>query len=202
MMNMKILRAFTIAVLSGILFMIPPPAFSDIYTFVDQDGVTHFTNTPTSRKYRLFLREKPSNHASLYIGKGKGSARLNLYDPHIRKAAETHGVDFPLLKAIIKVESDFDSRAVSDKGAVGLMQIMPDNFSHLNLKNPYDPGENIMAGTRYFRRLLDRFGELRLALAAYNSGPDRVERFQSVLSIPETEEYIRKVMKYYTFFKY
>lgn len=201
MIDIKVLRALTIVILLGILFLLPPSAFADIYMYMDQDGVTHFTNMPTSRKYRLFLREKPSNHASLYLGKGGGAARLNRYDLHIREAAKTHGVDFPLLKAIIKVESDFDCRAVSDKGAVGLMQIMPGNFGHLNLKDPYDPGQNIMAGTQYFRRLLDRFGELRLALAAYNSGPDRVERFQCVPPIPETEEYVRKVLKYYTYFK-
>ncbi len=195
------IRVLAIALLAAVLFAVPPPASGDIYMYVDKEGVTHFTNTPASGKYRLFIREKPSNHASLFTGRGRGAAHNSRYDSHIREAAERHGVDFPLLKAIIKVESDFDSRAVSDKGAVGLMQIMPENFGHLNLRNPYDPAENIMAGTLFFRRLLDRFGELKLALAAYNSGPDRVERYRCVPPIPETEAYVRKVMKYYTYFK-
>jgi len=200
-MIMAPIRVLAIALLAAVLFAVPPPVSGDIYMYVDKEGVTHFTNTPASGKYRLFIREKPSNHASLFTGRGRGAARNSRYDSHIREAAERHGVDFPLLKAIIKVESDFDSRAVSDKGAVGLMQIMPENFGHLNLRNPFDPAENIMAGTLFFRRLLDRFGELKLALAAYNSGPDRVERYRCVPPIPETEDYVQKVMKYYTYFK-
>jgi soluble lytic murein transglycosylase len=198
-MGKKILKEGFLAalILGAVFFTTPPPIFADIYMYVDGEGVTHFTNIPNSRNYKLFLRERSSRDVS----SDRSESQLNRYDSHIRLASKTHGVDFHLLKAIIKVESDFDSRAVSEKGAVGLMQIMPENFSLLNLKNPYDPGQNIMAGTRYFRGLLDQFGELKLALAAYNSGPGLVERLGSIPRIPETEEYVRRVMKYYAYFK-
>lgn len=179
----------------------PMPLHADIYMYVDEEGVSHFTNICTSGKYRLFLREKPSQRTPVARWTPGSAEQLNRYDSHILRASKKHGVDFHLLKAIIKVESDFDSRAVSDKGAVGLMQIMPENFSLLNLRNPYDPGQNIMAGTRYFRGLLDQFGELKLALAAYNSGPGLVEKLGSIPPIRETEEYVRKVLKYYAYFK-
>lgn len=188
-------------ILLAAFFAAPMPLHADIYMYVDEEGVSHFTNLPSSGKYRLFLREKPSQCAPVARWNPGSAEQLNRYDSHILRASRKHGVDFHLVKAIIKVESDFDSRAVSDKGAVGLMQIMPENFSLLNLRNPYDPGQNIMAGTRYFRELLDQFGELKLALAAYNSGPRLVEKLGSIPPIPETEEYVRRVLKYYAYFK-
>lgn len=198
-MGKKILKEgiLTALVLAALFFTGPAPVFADIYMYVDKEGVSHFTNIPDSRNYKLFLRERRSRDDA----PDRSGITLNRYDSHIRQASKTHGVDFHLVKAIIKVESDFDSRAVSEKGAVGLMQIMPGNFGLLNLKDPYDPGQNIMAGTRYFRGLLDQFGELELALAAYNSGPGLVERLGSIPRIPETEEYVRKVLKYYAYFK-
>lgn len=198
-MGKKILKEgiLTALVLVTVFFTGPAPVFADIYMYVDKEGVSHFTNIPDSRNYKLFLRERRSRDDT----PARAGIPLNRYDSHIRQASKTHGVDFHLVKAIIKVESDFDSRAVSEKGAVGLMQIMPENFGLLNLKDPYDPGQNIMAGTRYFRGLLDQFGELELALAAYNSGPGLVEKLGSIPRIPETEEYVRKVLKYYAYFK-
>jgi soluble lytic murein transglycosylase len=103
-----------------------------------------------------------------------------------------------LLKAIIKAESDFDAQAVSKKGAMGLMQIMPQNFKPLGLKDPFDPTQNINAGARYFRQLYDRFnGKLALSLAAYNAGPTAVDRYQTIPPYEETEEYVRRVLRYY-----
>ena len=120
------------------------------------------------------------------------------YDHFIMAASERHGIEFPLLKAIIKAESDFNPKAVSKKGAKGLMQIMPFNFKALKINDPFDPWENIMGGTTYFKQLLDRFeGKLKLALAAYNAGPQRVEESGSIPPIKETEEYVRRVIKYY-----
>jgi len=111
-------------------------------------------------------------------------------------------VSFPLLKAIIKAESDFDPHAVSKTGATGLMQIMPENFKPLGISDPFDPRENINAGARYFKQIYDRFkGKLTLSLAAYNAGPTAVDRYQTIPPYEETQEYVRRVMKFYYNYK-
>jgi soluble lytic murein transglycosylase len=109
-----------------------------------------------------------------------------------------------LLKAIIKAESDFNPRAVSKKGAMGLMQIMPENIKAMNISNPFDPLENILGGARYFREMLDRFkGHLSLSLAAYNAGPTAVERYNNQIPpYKETENYIERVLKFYSSYQY
>jgi len=166
--------------------------YADIYMFTDKEGVIHFTNVPTSMRYRLYLKEKSATY----------SIFTDRYDHIIKKASGTYGVDFSLLKAMIKVESNFDPKAVSRAGAVGLMQIMPANFKVLNINDPFDPWENINGGATYFKSLLTLFkGKLPLALAAYNAGPDRVHRGNKIPPIKETEDYVKKVMKYYAVFK-
>jgi soluble lytic murein transglycosylase len=163
---------------------------ADIYMYIDSEGVLHFTNRPTSSNYEVFLKEKPR--------KPKSQLNSNDYDTMIQDAADRYGVSFSLIKAIIRAESGFNPKAVSHKGAMGLMQIMPGNFKSLNLRDPFDPRENIMAGVRYMAILLDRFqGKVPLALAAYNAGPNKVEAYQDIPPIQETEEYVKKVMKFY-----
>ena len=179
----------------GILFTTPLQA--DIYMYIDPDGVVHFTNVPTSSEtdYRLYIKEKRKAHHSRYSEK--------LYDSYIKQAAELNGVAYPLLKAIIKAESDFNPRAVSKKGALGLMQLMPENVKRMNISDPFDPWENINGGARYFREMLDRFqGKLSLSLAAYNAGPTTVERYDyRIPPYRETEDYVEKVLSYYYKYK-
>ena len=185
-----------LAICTIILTAFAPAALADIYRYIDENGVMHFTNAPTSssNEFKLFIRERSKPAPSWYYSEK--------YDDLITKASERFGVSFPLLKAIIKAESDFDARAVSKKGAMGLMQIMPQNFKLLGLKDPFDPTQNINAGARYFKQLYERFkGKLALSLAAYNAGPTAVDRYKTIPPYEETEEYVKRVLKYYYSYK-
>ena len=180
------------------IFICIPSARADIYVFKDNSGVRHFTNVPVSPKYRLYLKSTPNKYLESSLGE-KFSTNLdpNQYDHLILKASLLHDVDFSLLKSIIKVESNFDCYAVSQKGAKGLMQIMPQNFSFLNIRNPFDPEENIMGGTLYFKQMLEKFNKIELALAAYNAGPTTVDKYNGIPPISETKGYVKKVMSHY-----
>ena len=179
-----------------VLLVVVLPVQADIYRYIDENGVMHFTNTPTSsiQKFKIYLKERPR-----VIQQYHSSEK---YDNLISDASERHGVSFPLLKAIIKAESDFDPHVVSKKGATGLMQIMPQNFKPLGIRDPFDPWQNINAGALYFKQMYDRFkGKLALSLAAYNAGPTAVDRYKTIPPYEETEEYVRRVMKYYYNYK-
>jgi len=177
-----------------LFFLCVGSAFADIYLYIDKLGVVHFTNVPTSSKYKLYIKEKPK--------KTRPGVLSKKYDEMIRKAQKKHGVEFYLIKAVIKVESDFDSMAVSKSGAKGLMQLMPDNFKSLAVKDPFNPSQNIMGGTLYLKRLLKRYAhQLPLALAAYNAGPDAVDKYKQIPPYEETQTYVRKVLKLYSRYK-
>jgi len=183
------------------------PVYADIYVYVDKEGVMHFTNVPTSPKYKIYLKDRRSSSSSYDDSSSSSSSSSSLYwtdryDHLINEAAGKYGVPFSLVKAIIKAESNFNPKAVSRAGARGLMQIMPDNFSLLQIDDPFDPWENIRGGTRYFRSLLDRFNwELSLALAGYNAGPQRVVQYNGIPPIRETQDYVKRVKKYYRILK-
>jgi soluble lytic murein transglycosylase-like protein len=186
------LVAFTIALLLLAVF----PVNADIYMYIDDEGVMHFTNTPTSsdHDYKLYIREQPFNSETFHY--------TDKYDDLIGDASDLYDVDSRLVKAIIKVESDFNPRAISKKGAMGLMQIMPENFQRLDIENPFDPKQNIMGGTRYFKQLYQRFnGKLALSLAAYNAGPTAVDQYKSIPPYKETEQYVQRVLSAYRNFK-
>jgi soluble lytic murein transglycosylase len=174
------------------------PLRADIYMYVDRDGVVHFTNAPTASEndYRVYVKEKKVYSSQIYSPQS--------FEDYIRQASDRYGIAFSLLKAIIKAESDFNPRAVSKKGAMGLMQIMPENIKAMNISNPFDPLENILGGARYFREMLDRFeGHLSLSLAAYNAGPTAVERYNNQIPpYKETENYIERVLKFYSSYQY
>ncbi|HKK89953.1 MAG TPA: transglycosylase SLT domain-containing protein [Desulfobacteraceae bacterium] len=177
-----------------VLVLVPGQVPADIYMFVDSSGVVHFTNVPTSPEYKLYIRE---------TGEGAMStAGAGRFDRHILRAAGKFDVEASLIKAVIEAESGFDPKAKSKKGAKGLMQIMPDNYKALGITDPFDPLQNIMGGTRYLKRLVERYnGRLTLALAAYNAGPDAVDRYRAVPPFKETKQFVSKVMHRYTVYK-
>mgnify|MGYP002634058357 CR=1 FL=1 len=169
-------------------------AFADIYRYVDKLGVVHFTNVPTSPNYKLYIKEKRK--------KPLPGVSIKKYDGMIRKAQKKYGVEFFLIKAVIKVESDFNPEAVSKKGAKGLMQIMPVNFKSLAVKDPFNPSQNIMGGALYLQRLLKRYkNKLPLVLAAYNAGPEAVDKYNKIPPYEETQNYVKKVMETYSKYK-
>ena len=193
--NFSCLRDYYTGILCAviILFIAVIPVFADIYMYIDNDGVLHFTNTPTSSDYKIYIKEK----------KLSNTGSIDIYDSFIEEASKRHGVSFPLIKALIKAESNFNPRAVSKAGALGLMQIMPKNVNALKISDPFNPLENIMGGTRYFRQMLEKYeGKLQLALAAYNAGPNMVDNYNGIPPLKETQNYVKKVMEYYSYFKH
>jgi soluble lytic murein transglycosylase-like protein len=166
-------------------------AGGQIYTFVDSRGVTHFSNVPNDPRYVAIPRPrrhpKPSPRAPQYVG----------YDGLILLTALEHDVPPGLVKAVIAAESLFDADAVSRKGAQGLMQLMPKTASKLGVADPFSADQNVRGGVRYLREMLDRYGDMQRALAAYNAGPTAVDRYQGIPPYPETRAYVQRVMTYY-----
>jgi soluble lytic murein transglycosylase len=167
----------------------PADAGRPIYTFIGPDGVIHFTDTPGDRRYRKVPAPK---HAS----KAKVPQRWE-YDGLIGLTAREHEIEPALVKAVIAAESNFDPEAVSHKGAQGLMQLMPVTANRLGVEDPLRPTENVRGGTRYLRLMLDRYGDVERAVAAYNAGPAAVDRYGGVPPYPETQDYVRRVLTYY-----
>jgi len=197
--------------LIALLFVLTLPGYSlaTLYTFVDEQGVRHYTNVPDDSRARVVhpnnrwatsgpLIHKLSIRKSLQRqSRQKQTASFGIED-HIRRASFEHRVDPLLIKAIIKTESNFNRFAVSAHGALGLMQLMPGTARDLQVTDPFDAYQNISGGARYIRTMLDNYrGDLELSLAAYNAGPGRVSRFGKLPHIPETVAYVRKVMYHY-----
>ncbi|MBN1106445.1 MAG: lytic transglycosylase domain-containing protein [Deltaproteobacteria bacterium] len=158
------------------------PVSGEIRGFLDSHGKWNFPELAAFKKRRFVLN----------------ASRIHEYEGVIERASEMYGVETPLIKAVIKAESDFNPGAVSSKGARGLMQIMPATAQTLDVENPFDPVENILGGTRYLRQLLGRFREDKnLALAAYNAGPEKVITYRGVPPYPETRTFVRRVLDYY-----
>lgn len=170
----------------------PAPSFGEIYQYIGPNGSISLTNVPSDARYRKVEIESAQFHSVL-------SERE--LEPVIRRHSSEHQLHPALIRAVIKAESNFDPRAVSRAGAVGLMQLMPQTAVRMDVRDLYDPEDNVAGGTKYLRQLLDRFhGNLPLALAAYNAGENVVERYQSLPPIDETRQYVRKVLRYYRTF--
>ena len=175
--------------LSGLFAMglIAPSSTAEIFIYVDKYGVLHLTNVPDGKDNLL--------HKESWLGFQPG-ADFAGFDTVIWKAAVRYRVDYALVKAVIKTESNFNPQAVSRAGAKGLMQLMPGTADALGIDNSFHPEENIQGGVRHLRYLLDLFkGDLHLALAAYNAGEKVVLRYNGIPPYQETRTYIRRVLR-------
>ena len=233
------------ALLLGLLGVHAAPARADIWGYVDDKGVPHFSASQLDDRYELFLREqnepepyrvqpvnKPVTAATLGAAAATATAAVATVAPEItppvarmkvsfeelpsyksvqhllREASTKHGIDYALLQALIATESGFNSRAVSPKGAVGLMQLIPPTAERYGVKGGKDatiemkltdPAVNIRAGSRYLSDLIKMFpGQIELALAAYNAGEGAVQRAgNKIPNYPETKNYVKTVMQLY-----
>ena len=181
-----------------IILSITPSVFADIYKYEDAEGVVHLTNVPTDHGviYTLIMREKR------VLFDKKIALDITRYDHLIAKASQKYNVEPALIKAVIKAESNFNHRAVSPKGARGLMQLMPATASSLQVQDSFHPENNIEGGVRYLRYLIKYFnGNLPLALAAYNAGENAVIRYGGIPPFRETQTYVQRVLSYVDTFK-
>ena len=190
-MSIWLLRNSRFTWLLAVVLLAPfaKPVCADIYRYVDEDGVIHFSNVPNHYRYRLYISDGNMDY----------QAYFDRYDRIIRQAARKHGVDSSLIKAVIRAESDFDKHAVSSKGAQGLMQLMPETAKELEVEDSFDPKENIHAGVLYLKRQLKNFqNDVSLALAAYNAGENAVRRYgHRIPPYKETRTFVDRVLRYW-----
>ena len=181
-----------------------PSASADIYQCKDKDGVLHFTNTgKPSKRCKLMVREKKVAKAAKKATKARTTTRASAarsvrFNQIILKAARFYQLPEALIRAVMRVESNFNPSVVSHAGAMGLMQLMPRTAESMGVQDPFDPQQNILGGARYLRILVNEFdGDMIRKLAAYNAGEGAVRKYGGVPPYKETQRYVRRVMKHY-----
>lgn len=171
----------------AVLALTASSAWADIFVKRQPDGTLSFSNCPRGEDWDIYYRERAHRRGPVAV---KGH-----YEQLITDIAIGQGLDPEVIKSIIQVESGYNPRALSCKGAMGLMQLMPETAVDMGAENPWDPVQNITAGTRYFSRLLSRYqGDLQKALAAYNAGPTIVDTYGGIPPYQETQEYVKSVL--------
>ncbi|MBE2293657.1 MAG: lytic transglycosylase domain-containing protein [Phycisphaerales bacterium] len=208
-------------------FALAGPVQADIYAFVDSNGVRHLSNVPNDPRYKLVMRtpaysKKAAQTASSFAPSGlynassnrqstpyptrrsnaklssSGEANRQRFIPDVNRIAAQYQLDPALMHAVISAESSYNPWAVSPKGAMGLMQLMPGTAERFGVKNAYDPVSNMHGGARYLRWLLDNFNDTRLAVAAYNAGEGAVQKYgNQIPPYRETQTYVDRVLNYY-----
>jgi soluble lytic murein transglycosylase-like protein len=195
-------RAHSVLAAAAML-LLPALARGDIYSYTDPDGTIHFSTSPSSRAH-LYIKGNGWRKSTAAPGvipvppSDHDVARYTRYDDWIRQAATLYQIPEQLVRAIIRCESDYDPRAVSVSGARGLMQLMPDTASLMQVRDIDDPRENIFGGVRLLRILANEFnGDLELTIAGYNAGDGAVIRFGGIPPYDQTRGYVVNVTKYY-----
>lgn len=209
-------------VLAVALAFAPARAHADLWGYVDEQGRAHFATERLDDRYQLFFKgrstldaPKPGARvpdtlrASPLYRRVTASPNVKRFEPLIEAQSKRHNVDPALVKAVIAVESGFDPEAISSKGAVGLMQVLPETGERYGVaadanrsvvRRLMDPVTNIAVGTRYLRDLLERYAN-DLALAAYNAGEQAVEQYARVPPFPETQSYVALVQQFYDLYR-
>ncbi len=195
------------------LVLCPGLARAELYSWVDDSGVIHLTNVRDnananyqpyqSREGEGFGGQKPIE-VTLPGGKKRVLYKVNVtrFDTIFERAAKHYRLPFAFLKAVAKVESNFNPMAVSHAHAKGLMQLIDSTAAAMKVEDPFDPEQNIFGGARYLRVLANQFdGNMALVAAAYNSGPDRVRRLGRIPRIRETQRYVRRVLQMYRHYR-
>lgn len=171
-------------------------AVADIYKWIDENGMVHLSDRKLNSNYKLLVRTSKSQQPRINLAGYKRNRTK--FTPMIEKLARQYQLDADLVHAVVMMESAYDPRAVSSKGAVGLMQLMPGTASRYGVEDREDPEQNVRGGVRYLHDLLLQFRSVSLALAAYNAGENAVIRYgRQIPPYPETQRYVWKVLSHY-----
>lgn len=193
-----ILTMIRLVVIFTAIVFLSPSAFAEIYKYITDDGVIVFTDCPANKEAILVSTAGKNQKKAPAEKKNTWYDNLKRYYPIVRERSEELAIDPELIKALITVESNWSPVAVSSKGAMGLMQLMPLTAQYLAVQDPFNPEENISGGIKYLRLLLDYFkGNIRHALAAYNAGPTRVIKTAYFPPGSETKNYVEKILRIY-----
>jgi len=206
MRNLPFILLAGISALGGMTLLAPLTSVAaNLYTFQEEGGPTYYTNAPGLGRSKFnpsAMKLQAKKKSAISPNTGNGSFSDQDYAEAIISACEQFAVDPHLVRAVIKAESNFNPEALSPKGAIGLMQLMPDTAQEMGVSDPFDPVENIQGGVGYLSQLLNSLnGDVSLALAAYNAGPKRVMSYNGIPPFRETRNYIDRVLSYYQLFK-
>jgi len=186
--------------LTAVLFFAPMTlrcADADIYRYVDEDDIVHFTDAPTDKRFKVFLRDLKKDKQLRTKLKYAASVNPAEFEQLIKTCSDKYGVSSSLIKAVIHAESGYNPNAISSKGAGGLMQLMPATAKDLKVADRFNPKDNVEGGVKYLRFLLDTFnGDVSLAVAAYNAGLSRVAKYGGIPPYNETRTYVNRVLSY------
>lgn len=208
-LNISFLKAVNILLLS---FLFIQQANADIYVYIDSKGNQHFSQRKVNEQYKLLLRsDSNKSNGSFKNWKNKSYSNISLpsnktlqkkYHALIVEAARKYELEPAFIHAVITAESNYQHKAISRAGAKGLMQLMPVTAKRFGVDDPYNAKQSINAGTKYLAKLLHEFKNKKLALAAYNAGEGTIRRYnKKIPPYPETQQYVRKVMKFYRHYK-